>query len=397
MALHRLIHRGREFQYFGKKLNLSLSLGLFSSNDIDAGSRQLLRSLAKEAELANPKSILDVGCGTGILAMAMQSRFPESQVEALDRDALACRFTKHNSQVNGLGKIAVKTGLFLDEVEHSNYDLIMSNIPAKAGEPVISHFLQRAGKLCSSQGFVAVVVVEPLREVVERNLTDKNILYQEHNKMYSIFHYRDPKEQSESVPPKGLNLYIRNSQDYQLEKANYHLDTVYNLPDFDQISWKDQLAAESMKAVNRSGNWLIINPGQGHYVQWLVSKKKPAPKKIILASRDYLSLLIVKHNLVKLGYSGEIQTLPMAIEEDLPELLENETIDYCHVDLQPVTRSQWEPELWKTLSSIVVSKGFISLIGKSRDIQSIEKFRKASVIQVDHKSKGNRSVVLRMN
>lgn len=395
MGLHRLIHKGTSFKYFGQKLNISLSLGLFSSNEIDAGSSYLLKSLASEISEPVPRSILDVGCGTGVLSLALKKRWPVADVTGRDRDALACRFTQHNAQVNSIEKLNIEGALFLEKLEDKRFDLIVSNIPAKAGEQVIAHFLSESVHYCTAEGRVAVVVVQPLRDLTEKCLSASahKILFQEHSKMYSIFHFQAESQRDPIV--KDISLYVREHQTFEMEKKSYQLDTVHNIPDFDQISWKDQLMPQVMKGINRAGTCLILNPGQGHFLCWFLSHQRPHPVRIYLLSRDLLQLETAEKNALSNGFKGEIIKVHSAMEEDWMKSLPAEEMDFCHFDIQPVTRSSWEEPFKHAVEYLVKPGGIYSWLGKSGDIQSLMKNRKGSQLMNDKKYRGWRGVILR--
>jgi ribosomal protein L11 methyltransferase len=93
-----------------------------------------LRALDRIVKARRPRHILDVGCGTGVLAMAA-AKAAGTKVLASDIDPEAVRVTRHNAKANGLGssiKAIVATGL-----KHSciaagaPYDLIFANILAR--------------------------------------------------------------------------------------------------------------------------------------------------------------------------------------------------------------------------------------------------------------------------
>jgi ribosomal protein L11 methyltransferase len=71
-------------------------------------------------------SVLDFGCGTGILAI-LASRLGARMVEAIDIETESCLNTKTNAQVNGVAAIQVMQGS-LEAVESRQYDVILANI-----------------------------------------------------------------------------------------------------------------------------------------------------------------------------------------------------------------------------------------------------------------------------
>jgi ribosomal protein L11 methyltransferase len=80
------------------------------------------------SETSPPQRILDVGTGSGILAMA-GAALGAAEVIACDIDCDACKVAAANIEMNGLaGRISV-TGIPLDRIPGS-YDLVLANILA---------------------------------------------------------------------------------------------------------------------------------------------------------------------------------------------------------------------------------------------------------------------------
>ena len=81
-------------------------------------------------------SFLDVGTGTGILAMAGAKMFPDARVEACDTDTEALEIAKENARLNGVaGQIDFRVGS-VDE-QTLSADLVCANLTA----PVIVDLL----------------------------------------------------------------------------------------------------------------------------------------------------------------------------------------------------------------------------------------------------------------
>lgn len=85
-----------------------------------------------------PERILDMGTGTGVLAIASGRKFPEARVLALDIDERAVRCAGMNFQLNGLGKArSYQSDLFerLNPREEEPFDLVLFNPPYLLGTP----------------------------------------------------------------------------------------------------------------------------------------------------------------------------------------------------------------------------------------------------------------------
>ena len=76
----------------------------------------------------NPKKILDVGTGTGCIALMLKKLYPESRVDACDISLEALDLAKENSEINNL-EINLFQSDLLSNVEEVDYDIIVANLP----------------------------------------------------------------------------------------------------------------------------------------------------------------------------------------------------------------------------------------------------------------------------
>ncbi len=82
-----------------------------------------------------PRRILDMGCGSAILAMAAHRLFPAANIFAVDNDPVSVRTAHENRQKNQISAMKMRTILsegFADRTVLRNgpYDLVMANILA---------------------------------------------------------------------------------------------------------------------------------------------------------------------------------------------------------------------------------------------------------------------------
>lgn len=73
-------------------------------------------------------SFLDVGTGTGILAIAAAKMFPDARVEACDTDAEAIEIARENAKANGIANIEFRVGSI--EETTPSADLVCANLTA---------------------------------------------------------------------------------------------------------------------------------------------------------------------------------------------------------------------------------------------------------------------------
>lgn len=120
---------------------------VFAGTSIDLGTRLLLSHLdmadvtraylePSERERRGPqaRTVIDLGCGTGVLAAAMARRLPQAQVLAVDESWAACRSATATAAANGLsGRIDVQRLNLLSGIPEESVDLIVCNPPFHRG------------------------------------------------------------------------------------------------------------------------------------------------------------------------------------------------------------------------------------------------------------------------
>ena len=75
-------------------------------------------------------SFLDVGTGTGVLAIAAAKLFPQSRVEACDTDVEAIAIARENARLNGVGEIIKFFVGSVAETSVSSADVVCANLTA---------------------------------------------------------------------------------------------------------------------------------------------------------------------------------------------------------------------------------------------------------------------------
>lgn len=84
-----------------------------------------------------PRRVLDLGCGSGILALAAARLWPDAEVLAVDNDPEATATTTENAELNGLSqslafrsadRLRVRTGVLSDLQGDAPFDLFIANI-----------------------------------------------------------------------------------------------------------------------------------------------------------------------------------------------------------------------------------------------------------------------------
>jgi len=114
------------------KIGLKINAGQAFGSGTHATTFGCVTMLEKHGSTKDQAMIADIGCGSGILAMAAAKLFPKSRVIAVDNDILAVETSAENCRHNDVdGQVACGLSEGYDAPmvqEHAPYDMILANI-----------------------------------------------------------------------------------------------------------------------------------------------------------------------------------------------------------------------------------------------------------------------------
>jgi 16S rRNA G1207 methylase RsmC len=111
--------------------------GVFSADGLDLGTSVLLRESTPPARAGR---LLDLGCGYGVLAVALASACPEAVVDAVDTNGRALELCTTNAAAHG---VSDRVHALLPEQADpdARYDEIWSNPPIRIGKAALHELL----------------------------------------------------------------------------------------------------------------------------------------------------------------------------------------------------------------------------------------------------------------
>lgn len=148
-------HNGLEYQ---------TTWGLFSPRAIDEGSRMLLDYL----EINSGDDCLDLGCGYGVLGLSMARAAPEGHSLLVDKDFVAVDYSEKNRLRNRIENASCLLSNGFDQIPKQQFDLIVSNIPAKVGKEMLYIYLFDALEYLKPGGSFYIVTITGLRQFFKR-------------------------------------------------------------------------------------------------------------------------------------------------------------------------------------------------------------------------------------
>ncbi len=145
-------------------LRFATTWGLFSPRAIDDGSRLLLDYL----ELAEDDDCLDLGCGYGVLGLVMARRAPDGHTLMVDKDFVAVDYAEKNRRANHIDNASCLLSNGFAQVPPQQFDVIVSNIPAKVGKEMLYIYLFDALEYLRPGGSFYIVTITGLRQFFKR-------------------------------------------------------------------------------------------------------------------------------------------------------------------------------------------------------------------------------------
>lgn len=108
--------------------------GVFATAGLDAGTEALLREAPAPPASGN---VLDLGCGHGLIAIALARRSPGTRVVAVDVNQRALELTRLNAALNAVSQVQA---LHPEDVDPNlRFAAIYSNPPVRVGrEPLLA-------------------------------------------------------------------------------------------------------------------------------------------------------------------------------------------------------------------------------------------------------------------
>lgn len=152
----------------GHHLTLKTTWGLFSPRAIDEGSQLLLDYLEINAD----DNCLDLGCGYGILGLTMAKLAPVGKTLLVDKDFVAVEYAEKNRLLNHIENAECLLSNGFNQIPEQQFDVIVSNIPAKVGKEMLYIYLFDALQYLKPGGSFYIVTITGLRQFFKRGFQE---------------------------------------------------------------------------------------------------------------------------------------------------------------------------------------------------------------------------------
>jgi len=158
-----------ETNFKNQSLRFKTTWGLFSPKAIDEGSDLLLRHIKVKVD----DDCLDMGCGYGILGIALASVATQGRTLLVDKDFVAVDYSATNCKLNGLPHCDTRlSNGFSAITKDEKFSLIVSNLPAKVGNEMLSLYVRDAYHHLKPGGRFVVVNIGGIRHFIKRGFNE---------------------------------------------------------------------------------------------------------------------------------------------------------------------------------------------------------------------------------
>lgn len=149
---HQFMFRDRE-----RLLTAITRPGVFAHRRIDPGARHLLNAV----DVASNTRVLDIGCGSGCVALGLAARDPSVTVHAFDSAARAVECTQRAAAINELPNISLALEAEGRVPERGTWDLALANPPYYADFAIAEKFVEAARLALAPGGTLLIVTKQP--------------------------------------------------------------------------------------------------------------------------------------------------------------------------------------------------------------------------------------------
>jgi 16S rRNA (guanine1207-N2)-methyltransferase len=131
--------------------------GVFSHRKVDPGARQLMAAMV----IQPGDRVLDIGCGSGVVALAAAVRAEGTTVVAFDSNARAVECTRWSAERNGLATLSVQHTATEPTILGESFDVALANPPYFASFRIARFFMDAARTALRPGGRIYAVNKQP--------------------------------------------------------------------------------------------------------------------------------------------------------------------------------------------------------------------------------------------
>ena len=151
--------RGRVFEFV-------TAPGVFSPKYVDAGTLLLAESMV----LRDGVTVLDLGCGYGVLGIVYAKLCPGSTVYMVDVNEQSLHLAKLNAKINNVKNVKIKKSDLYSNIDDLMFDVVVCNPPVSAGLDLNYRLIEETWRHLKDGGIFQVVYPLKMSDRFEEKL-----------------------------------------------------------------------------------------------------------------------------------------------------------------------------------------------------------------------------------
>jgi 16S rRNA (guanine1207-N2)-methyltransferase len=114
--------------------------GVFSRDHVDPGTIELLKAI----DFNNASTILDLGCGYGVIGIVAACKMPSALLYMSDPNQRAVELSIKNAELNKVSNIIIANGAGFTAFPEQKYDMIITNPPIRTGNALVFELIRES-------------------------------------------------------------------------------------------------------------------------------------------------------------------------------------------------------------------------------------------------------------
>lgn len=137
-----------DYRINGINFRFVTDTAVFSKTSVDKGTDLLLESVIADIKKRGPgrdESLLDLGCGWGVVGIVMKTVFTLFDVTCVDVNSRAVALTRENAKLNlNTPDTIMESDVLAAVPEDKLFDTVVTNPPVRAGKKTVFAFYEQA-------------------------------------------------------------------------------------------------------------------------------------------------------------------------------------------------------------------------------------------------------------
>ena len=161
----------------------------------------IIEKITEILPLSSNKNILDIGTGSGCIAITLIKERPNCLMTAIDKSKKAIKVAKKNAEMHHVGKKVKFINIDVDKYFSNKYDLIVSNPPYIKNSELLSldkDVKYNEPRIALSGGFSGL-------EIFFKIINKCNMLLKKNGKLFLEIGHKQGKELSKYLNLNGFN------------------------------------------------------------------------------------------------------------------------------------------------------------------------------------------------